>query len=560
MTNLRGIGRIKKNNPLTKKGKKYIFGIGITEYTNWSDLPNATNDLDDVVKILTDRYDFDFQDVYLLKNANATRKKIVNSLHEFTSQSKLGEDDSLLIYFSGHGFLDENKDGYWVPSESEKDDIDSFIPNSTIQAKIKSMKCRHVLLVSDSCFSGSLLAEGERMDSTESLVADELEMKKSRWIFSSGGRDEKVSDGFGKNSPFAEAIISELKYNTKPKFIIDNLAINVRNITRSNAIQMPQFEKMFQAGDLGGRFIFYLRQEGSYKDINTDFRYLDEILKLKKEMISRKMSERTIKTYTNGFSKFLHYYKNIHPKNITKEQITTYMLNRIEEDNISVSVQNNFINALKCYYEFVLGRERIHYNIQRPHRNEVPIPNLLSEEDVLRLFQAVDNIKHKCILLTIYSAGLRLSEVINLRKMDIKKDDNRICVKGNGDKKDRYTLLSSILIEELAIYQHHYKTAFWLFEGQTGGQYAERSVQVILEKAVKKSGVSPLTTVNVNTLRYSFAAHLVLAGYDLNSIQKLMGQQNDVIIKIYESLKKERVSLIQSPLDRLKLEAKIANI
>ena len=259
MDNDRGIGRPTGSTPSVKKGKKHILGIGINDYRHWSKLRNAINDLDKVVEILTERYDFDAQHITLLTEEKATRRNIVNILHQFTNPSVLGEDDSLLIYFSGHGFLDDNEEGYWVPVDSEKDDIDSFIPNLTIQSKIKNMKCRHVLLISDSCFSGSLMAKGERLASDETLVADELEVKKSRWIITSGGRDETVSDGMGKNSPFAEAIISELKHNTKSQFIVDELALRVRSITRSNATQMPQVEKMFQAGDLGGRFIFYLK-------------------------------------------------------------------------------------------------------------------------------------------------------------------------------------------------------------------------------------------------------------------------------------------------------------
>ena len=259
MDNDRGIGRPTGSTPSVKKGKKHILGIGINDYRHWSKLRNAINDLDKVVEILTERYDFDAQHITLFTEEKATRRNIVNILHQFTNPSVLGEDDSLLIYFSGHGFLDDNEEGYWVPVDSEKDDIDSFIPNLTIQSKIKNMKCRHVLLISDSCFSGSLMAKGERLASIETLVADELEVKKSRWIITSGGRDETVSDGSGKNSPFAEAIISELKHNTKQHFIADELAMRVRNITRGNATQMPQVEKMFQAGDLGGRFIFYLK-------------------------------------------------------------------------------------------------------------------------------------------------------------------------------------------------------------------------------------------------------------------------------------------------------------
>jgi hypothetical protein len=265
--NAKGIGRLSSQATSSlKKGKKHLFGIGINDYKHWARLRNAVNDLDGIVNILTERYDFDPAHIKTLKEDEATRKNIVNTLHNYTDLNVLGEDDSLLIYFSGHGFLDENKDGYWVPVDSERDNIDSFIPNQTIQSKIKSMKCRHVLLISDSCFSGSLTMKGEQFTYKEELVADDLEKRKSRWLITSGGRDETVSDGSGENSPFAEAIISELKHNTKSRMIADELAVKVRSITRSNAVQMPQMEKIFEAGDLGGRFIFNLKdnQKGDW--------------------------------------------------------------------------------------------------------------------------------------------------------------------------------------------------------------------------------------------------------------------------------------------------------
>ena len=120
------------------------------------------------------------------------------------------------------------------------------------------MKCRHVLLISDSCFSGSLLARADSyLDDT--IVADALESRKSRWIITSGGRDETVQDGSGSNSPFAEAILSELRHNHQPKLLTDKLALRIRDITRANAPQMSQAEKLYEAGDLGGRFVFNLR-------------------------------------------------------------------------------------------------------------------------------------------------------------------------------------------------------------------------------------------------------------------------------------------------------------
>lgn len=260
MAEERGIGFAQKNTAMLPRGTQYFFGIGINQYPHWNPLRNAVNDVVQVAKLLQERYHFGEAQVKLLLDLQATRANIINQLHAYTRQNTLSEHDSLLIYFSGHGYLDDNGDGYWAPVEAQTDDIASLIPNSTVRDQINSMKCRHVLLVSDSCFSGSLIASrGGGQRGSDNLLAQELSQKKSRRILTSGGHDEPVSDGSKQNSPFAEAILSELGHNTKDLFLVDELFQHVRSITRANAPQIPQFEPLFGAGDLGGRFVFYLK-------------------------------------------------------------------------------------------------------------------------------------------------------------------------------------------------------------------------------------------------------------------------------------------------------------
>lgn len=290
------------------------------------------------------------------------------------------------------------------------------------------------------------------------------------------------------------------------------------------------------------------RQQPNTFDIETP-QYKTEITKLEEKMTMKRMAHETIKLYKNCFGQFIKHYDSLHPENITKDQIIKYMVGRIQTGNFSETQQNNFISAIKCYYELVLGRERTYYDLQRP-KMPFHLPNILSENETIKLFNAVTNIKHRCILLAIYSSGIRLSELTNLRIQDLREADNCMFIKGGKGRKDRLTLLSPILLEQLKPYLAEYTPNYWLFEGQTGGKYSNRSVQEILRKAVDKSGVNPFATVH--TLRHSFATHLVLGGENLITVQHLLGHEDLRTTEIYIHLTGEFIRNTKSPLDRLK--------
>jgi integrase/recombinase XerD len=285
--------------------------------------------------------------------------------------------------------------------------------------------------------------------------------------------------------------------------------------------------------------------------IETPPQYSDQITLLEERMILKRMSNTTIKTYKNHFKQFIAHYNSIKPEDITHQQILDYMLFRIKTHKISESDQNSIISAIKCYFELVLGRERTYYDLKRPNK-AFKLPNVLSEDEMRRLLTATENIKHKCILLAIYSAGLRLSELTNLRKQDLLLDDKLICVKSGKGKKDRMTLLSDTLLQYLDIYYQHHKPIYWLFEGQEGGQYSNRSVQKILRDSVVKSNVNPLATVH--TLRHSFATHLINKGVSLRHIQELMGHEKSTTTEIYTHLTGDQLKIVKSPLDNLNFQ------
>jgi len=173
----------------------------------------------------------------------------------------------------------------------------------------------------------------------------------------------------------------------------------------------------------------------------------------------------------------------------------------------------------------------------------------LSEEEVMRIINSVKNLKHKAILLTIYSAGLRISEVINLRIADIDSSRKTIIIKGAKGKKDRNSLLSEKLLIILRNYFKEYKPKDWLFEGQEGEQYAESSIQHIFHKACQDAKI--LKKATVHTLRHSFATHLLERGTDLRYIQELLGHSSSKTTEIYTHITHKGMEQIKSPLDNL---------
>ncbi|MBL7135232.1 MAG: site-specific integrase [Candidatus Marinimicrobia bacterium] len=270
----------------------------------------------------------------------------------------------------------------------------------------------------------------------------------------------------------------------------------------------------------------------------------EEILKL------RRYSENTVKSYKSHFSQFLAYYPGHAPEQITDEQIRAYLLYLVTKKNVSISYQNQVINAIKFYYEKVVGRPTSTYYLQRP-KKEKKLPVVLSEEEVVKILRQIINLKHKCIIYLIYSAGLRLSEVINLKISDIDSSRKVITIKAAKGKKDRISLLSDRVLTLLREYYKQYKPKEWLFEGQKGGQYSKKSVQNIFKNALLKSKIGK--RASVHTLRHSFATHLLEQGTDLRYIQVLLGHKNSKTTEIYTHITKSAFNKIKSPIDSLKL-------
>ncbi|MBC8487281.1 MAG: tyrosine-type recombinase/integrase [Bacteroidetes bacterium] len=166
-------------------------------------------------------------------------------------------------------------------------------------------------------------------------------------------------------------------------------------------------------------------------------------------------------------------------------------------------------------------------------------------------YYEIDNKKHKTMIFLIYSAGLRISELINMRKEDILVDRKMVFVKGGKGKMDRYTILAESALELMNDYIKEYKPEKYLFEGQYGGKYSSTSLRKILHRAKTKAGVT--TPGSVHTLRHSFATHLFENGTDLRYIQELLGHSSSKTTEIYTHVSTLNISQITSPGDMINL-------
>ena len=239
-----------------KTGNTYFLGIGINTYKDFTPLHNAVKDVKDIGQLLTTTFGFSAKTPFynVLVDKNATRRNIIRQLNKLAKSVE--PIDRVLIYYSGHGYLDEQTNlGYWIPVDAEQEFIGDYVTNSDVRDIIKAMNCRHILLISDSCFSGSLLTRAVVKRVANNRAFYDWERKASRWVVSSG--KGVVPDGAkGANSPFAKQLLQHLA-EANQQININDLANKVTTSIQYNYEQQPEASPLFGAGHDGGQFIFY---------------------------------------------------------------------------------------------------------------------------------------------------------------------------------------------------------------------------------------------------------------------------------------------------------------
>lgn len=240
--------------PIT--GEYWALIIGIDQYRYAPKLESAVRDAKGIRDVLTARYGFKQEHIVELYDAQATGPKIQNALYRLGRD--VGKDDSVLIYYAGHGQYDEDgKLGWWVPVEGEPKEPGTFITNASIRDYINGMKARHVYLVADSCFSGTLFGTRALPPINDQWYA-RLYQKPSRWGLTSGGKEPVADRGKNGHSVFAYHFIALLQDNTDPYLVPSQIHTRLAPLVANNSEQTPQSEPLRGAGDEGGQFVFRL--------------------------------------------------------------------------------------------------------------------------------------------------------------------------------------------------------------------------------------------------------------------------------------------------------------
>ena len=266
------------------------------------------------------------------------------------------------------------------------------------------------------------------------------------------------------------------------------------------------------------------------------------------KLIRKRYSQNTIKTYVTYMRSFMEEFSEKELDSITTQEINDYILKLIRTKGISPSQQNQRINAIKFYYEKVVGLDKQLYHLERPKKSR-ELPKVISESEVLAILNSIQNLKHKSIIATIYSAGLRRSELINLRKQDVFFDRKLIFIREAKGKKDRTSVLADSLSVTLKKYLEEYRPNYWLFEGVNRNRYSATSIAKILQRGAKKAGIERKVTPHI--LRHSFATHLLEHGVDIRYIQTILGHGSSKTTEIYTHVSKKSLTKIKSPLDTI---------
>lgn len=268
------------------------------------------------------------------------------------------------------------------------------------------------------------------------------------------------------------------------------------------------------------------------------------IYNLERELKIRGFSPKTVKAYLY-YNKDLIKYASKSPREIKIDDIKEYLFS-LKGKNFSNATLNLAINAIKFYYTQILKRSFLFNKEIVRTKKAKKLPEVFTKEEVREILATVQNVKHKLILGLMYSSGLRVSEVINVKVLDLDFKNKMLKVRQSKGAKDRMTILSDKVVGVLEKYLKNKKSGDYVFESSRGGKLTERSVQKVFSQALQKSGIKK--QASCHSLRHSFATHLLESGTDIRYIQELLGHKRLETTQIYTKVANNKLKNIKSPL------------
>jgi site-specific recombinase XerD len=270
--------------------------------------------------------------------------------------------------------------------------------------------------------------------------------------------------------------------------------------------------------------------------------------RMNQDMIVRGLAERTRESYLEAVAGLAKYYRRS-PAELSQREIEAYLVHLAEERKLAWNTRSLIINGLRFFYHTTLGRSKLELVVPRP-RPPAQLPEILSREEVARILARPHDRKHRLLLMTAYGAGLRVSELVALRVGDLDADRMTIRVQQGKGSRDRYTLLSPRLLEELRVYTTFDSPGRWLFPSR--GRQEPISIscaQRVWGRAKREAGVRKRG--GIHALRHAFATHLLEGGTDLHTIQRLLGHRHIGTTMLYFHLARRGITERCSPLDGL---------
>jgi site-specific recombinase XerD len=269
---------------------------------------------------------------------------------------------------------------------------------------------------------------------------------------------------------------------------------------------------------------------------------------LSQQLLLKGYSQSTVRIYLAEFHHLLQLLDDYAVWDLNPKRLKDYFLYCINVEKMGERKINGKINAIKFYFEQVLHRPRMFFDIPRPKKANT-LPKMLSKTEVKKLLRVTSNLKHNMALQLCYGMGLRVSEVVRLKIVDIDSKRMVVHVVGAKGKKDRYVPLPESILPKLREYYLLYKPKIFLFEGQYGGAYAKSSLQQVFRRAMNRAGITK--KIGIHGLRHSYATHLLEAGADMRFIQELLGHNSIKTTQMYTKVTPQSLAGIKSPLDTL---------